>query len=163
VIQHPGGGARAKFSSSKALIKQETRRQSEPSASQFTGDLASISGSDSLTDQSQKRDRRSGCSNDRPRPPRELKKRETMKSVQMPDSVNQLAVTAQGGAKIRIKVNRFYRVTKAELAAAQFDVNTDPDKWQLYAMRVEQSILVEPNGDYIEFFGKVVRDKRVGC
>lgn len=74
----------------------------------------------------------------------------------MPDSVNQLAVAAQGGAKIGIKVNGFYRVTKAELAAAQFDVNTDPAKWQLYANGVEQSILVEPNGDYIEFFGKVV-------
>ncbi|HQX54722.1 MAG TPA: C25 family cysteine peptidase [Pyrinomonadaceae bacterium] len=149
------GGAPGEVFVVEGFDQTGTRRQSEPSASQFTGDLASISGSDSLTDQSQTGQKVRVLERSALDLPRELKN-ETMKSVQMPDSVNQLAVAAQGGAKIGIKVNGFYRVTKAELAAAQFDVNTDPDKWQLYANGVEQSILVEPNGDYIEFFGKVV-------
>jgi hypothetical protein len=72
----------------------------------------------------------------------------------MPDRVTQIAVAAQGGATIGVKAKGFYRVTKAELQAAQFDVNSDPAKWQLFANGVEQAILVGPNGDYIEFFGK---------
>ena len=130
------------------------RRQSAPAASQYAGDLAAIAGSavaesGDQTGQRSTRFERSGL-----QLPRELYN-ETTKSAPTPDRVTQIAVAAQGGATIGVKVKGFYRVTKAELIAAQFDVNSDPTKWQLFANGVEQAIIVEPNGNYIEFFGKV--------
>ncbi len=65
-------------------------------------------------------------------------------------------VIAQPGARIGVRRDGFYRVTKAELQAAGFNVNGDPNLWQLYRQGVEQSIIVGPNGDYIEFYGRAV-------
>ena len=47
-----------------------------------------------------------------------------------------------------------YRVTRAELQSGGFNVNSDPAFWQLYLEGVEQSIIIGPNADYVEFFGK---------
>jgi Peptidase family C25 len=63
-------------------------------------------------------------------------------------------VAAQPGVKIGVRKEGLFRVTRAELQAAGFNVNTSPALWQLYKEGVEQSIIVEPNGDYIEFYGK---------
>ena len=66
----------------------------------------------------------------------------------------QRTVAAQPGVKIGVKKEGFYRVSRAELQAAGFDVNAPAANWQLYVNGVEQAIIVEPNGNYIEFYGK---------
>lgn len=63
-------------------------------------------------------------------------------------------VAAQPGAKIGVKSDGFYRVTRAQLQTAGFDVNAATANWQLYANGAEQPINIGPNGDYIEFYGK---------
>ncbi|MGD9589473.1 MAG: C25 family cysteine peptidase [Pyrinomonadaceae bacterium] len=65
-------------------------------------------------------------------------------------------VVTQPGVRIGVRSEGFYRVTKAELQAAGFNVNSDPALWQLYRQGVQQSILVGPNGDHIDFFARGV-------
>jgi hypothetical protein len=73
---------------------------------------------------------------------------------QLADSSTHLMVISQPGvARIGVKRTGFYRVTRAQLEAAQFDVNSDSSLWQLYVEGVEQSIIVGPNASYIEFYG----------
>jgi hypothetical protein len=73
---------------------------------------------------------------------------------QLADPVTQKWVAAQPGAKIGVRQTGMYRVTKSQLAAAGFDVNSDINLWQLYSDGVEQAIIVEPSGNYIDFYGK---------
>ncbi|MCO6509307.1 MAG: hypothetical protein J5I65_00795 [Aridibacter famidurans] len=73
-----------------------------------------------------------------------------------PDLPQQHWVAARPGVKIGVKETGLYRVTRTELENAGFDVNTDEALWQLYLDGNQQSIIVEENGDYIEFFGKGV-------
>ena len=70
------------------------------------------------------------------------------------DSNMQKWIAAQPGVKIGVKQEGIYRVTRAQLEAAGFNANSAPDLWQLYLNGVEQRIIVAPNGDYIEFYGK---------
>lgn len=63
-------------------------------------------------------------------------------------------VIALPGARIAARSAGIIRVTKAQLLAAGFDVNSDPSSWQLYLEGVERPIIVGPNADYIEFLGK---------
>jgi hypothetical protein len=72
------------------------------------------------------------------------------------DTEAQRAVAAQAGVKIGVKKEGFYRVSRAELQAAGFDVNVNSNLWQLFLKGVEQSIIVGGSGDYIEFYGKGV-------
>jgi hypothetical protein len=65
-------------------------------------------------------------------------------------------VVAQPGARIAVKNSGLIRVSKAQLLAAGFDANADPTNWQLYLEGVERPIIVGPNSDYIEFFGKTL-------
>lgn len=65
-------------------------------------------------------------------------------------------VVAQPGVRIGIRRDGFYRVTKAELQAAGFNVNGDSSLWQLYREGVEQAIIVAANGDYVDFHGVAV-------
>jgi len=73
---------------------------------------------------------------------------------QLADPGNQRWVAAQAGARIGVKRTGMYRVTRAQLQTAGFDVNSDPTNWQLYTDGVEQSIIVGPNADYIDFYGR---------
>ncbi len=66
----------------------------------------------------------------------------------------QFWVASQNAAKIGIKQNGVYRVSRSQLQTAGFDVNASTSLWQLYADGVEQSIIVEPNGNFIEFYGQ---------
>ncbi len=85
--------------------------------------------------------------------PRDIRKEvEAFKSS--PNLAGQRSVAAQGGAKLGVRADGFYRVTKAELQAVGFPVNSDPTTWQLFCDGIEQAIIVAPNGDYIEFVGK---------
>ncbi|MGB7069097.1 MAG: C25 family cysteine peptidase [Pyrinomonadaceae bacterium] len=62
-------------------------------------------------------------------------------------------VVSQPGVKIGVRAEGLYRVTRAELAAAGFNVNSDPTKWQLYTEGVEQAVIVSSGGTYLEFYG----------
>ena len=69
-------------------------------------------------------------------------------------------VAAQPGVKIAISKEGFYRVTRAEMQTAGFDVNSNSAQWQLYLNGIQQSIIVEPNGQYIEFYGASFEDTK---
>ena len=71
-----------------------------------------------------------------------------------PDSATHASVMAQSALKIAVKKEGFYRVSRLELETAGFDVSSNSANWQLYLEGVEQSIIVDPSGDYIEFYGK---------
>lgn len=70
------------------------------------------------------------------------------------DSDLQKWIASQPGVKIGVKQEGIYRVTRAQLESAGFNVNASPELWQLYVKGVEQKIIVAPNGDFIEFYGK---------
>jgi hypothetical protein len=78
---------------------------------------------------------------------------EVKSAMQTPDPNTQRWIASQPAAKIGVRRSGIYRVTRAQLSAAGFDVNSSPDLWQLYTSGVEQAITVEPNGNYIEFYG----------
>jgi Peptidase family C25 len=71
-----------------------------------------------------------------------------------PDPTNQRWVVSQPGAKISIRKDGLYRVTRDQLQTAGFDVNTNSANWQLYMQGNEQAIIVGPSDAYIEFLGK---------
>lgn len=71
-----------------------------------------------------------------------------------PDITTQRWVASQPGVKIGIKQEGIYRVTRAELQAAGFDVNAAGSLWQLYVDGNQQAIIVGANDSYIEFYGK---------
>ncbi|MGI8788335.1 MAG: C25 family cysteine peptidase [Pyrinomonadaceae bacterium] len=70
------------------------------------------------------------------------------------DPVTQKWVAAQAGAKIGVKNEGFYRVSRADLQTGGFDVTAPTERWQLYVNGVEQAINVGADGSYIEFYGK---------
>lgn len=70
-----------------------------------------------------------------------------------PDLTTQRWVVSQPGAKIAVRKEGLYRVTRAELPSAIFD-NSDPANWRLFLDGVEQAINIGGNGDYIEFYGR---------
>ena len=63
-------------------------------------------------------------------------------------------VVAQPGVRIGVRKEGMHRITKAALQEGGFNVNSDPNFWQLYIEGVEQALIIGPNGDYIEFYGK---------
>lgn len=65
-------------------------------------------------------------------------------------------VISRPGVKIGVRGEGLVRVTRGQLQAGGFDVNSDPAFWQLYLRGVEQAIVVGPAGDFIEFYGKGV-------
>lgn len=87
--------------------------------------------------------------------PRELRN-ETIKTAPLSDLVAHRLAATQVGVKIGIRKTGVYRVTRAELQAAGFDVAADQTKWQLFANGNELPILVEPAGNYIEFYAKAI-------
>lgn len=70
------------------------------------------------------------------------------------DPVVQRWVAAQPAAKIGVRQQGIYRITRAQLQSAGFDVNANSSLWQLYTDGIEQAFIVGPNADYIEFYGK---------
>ncbi|HEX3102385.1 MAG TPA: hypothetical protein VHQ01_11360, partial [Pyrinomonadaceae bacterium] len=75
-------------------------------------------------------------------------------SGQTPNLTAHRLVVAQPGVKIAVKSEGLYRVTRAELQAAGFNLSSSSTKWRLFMEGVEQSIIVGPNDQYIEFYGK---------
>ncbi|MBP9662985.1 MAG: hypothetical protein KBD94_00070 [Pyrinomonadaceae bacterium] len=62
-------------------------------------------------------------------------------------------VVSQPGAKIAVKFEGFYRVTRAQLEAAGFNVNAPSANWRLFMEGNEQAINVGAGDQYIEFYG----------
>lgn len=79
-------------------------------------------------------------------------------TANLADPVNQRWVASQPGVKLTITKEGFYRVSRAQLEAAGFDVNAASNLWQLYFNGEQQAINVEPTGQYIEFYGAPVED-----
>ena len=85
-----------------------------------------------------------------------LAAKQNAQSAAQKDAARQLWLASQPGIKIGIRQTGIYRVTRAQMQAAGFDVSAPQDHWQLFENGVEQAINVEPNGDYIEFYGRTV-------
>jgi hypothetical protein len=82
---------------------------------------------------------------------------EIVRAAELSPNLNaQRYVVSQPGAKIGVRTDGIYRVTRGELQAAGFDVNSNPVNWRLFMEGNEQAINVEPNGQYIEFYGRAI-------
>lgn len=79
-------------------------------------------------------------------------------SRSLADAENQKWVASQPGVKFTITKEGFYRVSRTQLEAAGFNVNAPVNNWQLYFNGVEQAILTDPSGQYIEFYGAPPED-----
>ena len=73
---------------------------------------------------------------------------------QLPNLDVHKQVVASPAVRINVKRTGVYRVSRSQLESAGFNVNGDPNNWQLFADGVEQGILIGPNADYIEFYGR---------
>ena len=74
--------------------------------------------------------------------------------IQPPNPEVQRTVVTQQSVKIAVKKEGMYRVTRAELEAAGFEVNSDSANWRLFTDGIEQAIIVGSGAQYIEFYGK---------
>lgn len=68
----------------------------------------------------------------------------------------QQSLVSQASIKIGVKKNGIYRVTRAQLETAGFDVNSDSSLWQLFEGGVQCGIIVGAGGSHIDFYGKAV-------
>lgn len=80
--------------------------------------------------------------------------REIGENALPPDLNKHRLVASQPGVKLGTKKEGIYRVSRAELQSAGFDVNLPSENWQLYMNGNEQSMIVENGGNYIEFYGQ---------
>lgn len=79
---------------------------------------------------------------------------EVNENAMQSDAGMQRWVAAQPGVRIGVNKEGFYRVSRAELQSAGFDVNAPSAFWQLYVNGVQQSIIVGGGGAYVEFYGR---------
>ncbi len=79
---------------------------------------------------------------------------EVSQNAPQADAVTQRWVAAQPGVRIGVVKEGIYRVSRAELQSAGFDVNASDALWQLYVNGVQQSINVGDGGTFIEFYGR---------
>ncbi len=63
-------------------------------------------------------------------------------------------ISTPGAVRVASKADGLIRVTRAELQAGGFDVNSDASNWQIYMDGNELPMIIGANADYIEFFGK---------
>lgn len=75
-------------------------------------------------------------------------------SLLPPDQTVHRWVVSQPGAKIGVRTTGMFRVTRAELQAAGFNVNSNSANWRLFMEGNEQAIIVGAGDQYIEFFGR---------
>lgn len=152
----PQGSARALYVIESIDVNgyKQTSREFYP---QIVADLTALAGGSS--EQLQKRSAASNPSlqKDDLNLPTDLEAgAQTNNFVPADAAATQKWVAAQPGAKIAVKQDGLYRVTRAELQNGGFNVNAATNLWQLYADGVEQSINIGANGDYIEFYGRGV-------
>ena len=129
------------------------RHNSNRIQTQFVDDLSKITGFSSEHFNNQSRNANPVTLLDKSILPKDLAAEVERNSLPA-DPNTQRRVASQKGVKIGVKSEGFYRVSRADLQNAGFDVDTPFDRWQLYVNGIEQSINVGGNGDYIEFYGK---------
>ncbi len=71
-----------------------------------------------------------------------------------PDLETHRSVVSRPGAKIAVRRDGLYRVGTASLFAVGIPSDSSKANWRLFFEGNEQAIIVDPNGEYIEFFGK---------
>lgn len=130
-----------------------TRRFSSAIQTKYVSDLTPLAGASGEQFENQARRANPNVSGNDSLLPKDLQI-QIANSNLPPDPLTQRWVAAQPGARIGVKTEGFYRVSRAELQTAGFDVNAPTTRWQLYANGVEQAINVGAGGDYIEFYGK---------
>lgn len=134
-----------------------TAGTSRPSSVEFVADLSAV-GSESSADlnrQVAESKRNSVVTANRLELPKTLAK-EVYENRMLADDATHAWVVSQPGVRIGVRRDGFHRVTKPELQAAGFNVNGNSSLWQLYREGVEQAIIIGPNADYIDFYGKGV-------
>lgn len=75
-------------------------------------------------------------------------------SLLAPNLPNHRLVVSQPGAKIGVRKDGMYRVTRAELQTAGFNVNSNSANWRLFMEGNEHPIIVGAGDQYIEFYGR---------
>ena len=128
---------------------------SETVSTEYVADLRTIGSDSSLDLNRQIGDAKSNSSlvTDKLELPRTLAKEVSLNRPAADQTTHQWVI-AQPGARIGVRREGFHRVSKAELQAAGFNVNGNSSLWQLYVEGVEQAMIVGPNADFIEFFGR---------
>jgi len=135
-------------------VSLDGRRQiSNPIFPQYISDLKQVAGKSSEAMRQARETSQSEIINSNLVMPKELEATITANRLP-PNLAMQRIVAGMPGVKLGVRNEGIFRVTKTELQNAGFDVNSSPSLWQLYMNGVEQSIIVAPNGDYIEFYGK---------
>ncbi len=132
-------------------INGQTRLSNSVSP-KYVSDLTEVAGSSSASLNEASRTENSVILKSEPNLPQEIKEA-VNKTLNRKNAAKQHFVAAQAGVKIGVKKEGFYRVSRAELQGAGFDVLSPSTNWQLYKNGAEQAINVGANGDYIEFYG----------
>lgn len=70
------------------------------------------------------------------------------------DPAGQRRTASMSGVKIAVKEEGMYRVSRAELQAAGFPVDSDTSRWRLFMNGNEQAIIVGEGGQYVDFYGR---------
>ncbi len=136
----------------ESLITSGESKSFGPIYSQQVADLSKVTAGNSILLADAKRSANGLSEKSSPALPKDLVVRKSLLSAQTAQSA-QFWVASQPGAKIGVKKDGIYRVQRADLQTAGFNVNAPINTWQLYAGGEEQQMIVEPNGNYIEFYG----------
>lgn len=135
----------------EVLMPDQTRLSSQPIGAKYTADLEAQTG----FHRSAMRTGKKGniVESDRLELTRELEK--AVSSSQLEANLQEhLRVVGLPGVKIGVKAEGLYRVSRSQLQSAGFDVASNTANWRLFNEGNEQAIIIGPNGDHIEFFGK---------
>jgi hypothetical protein len=126
------------------------RVMSDPFTTTFN---AALEGMDSQRTASDRKSKNSNVERTSLDLPEELKA-EVQSFEQLADLNTHRWVVSQPGAKIGVRKDGVYRVTRTELQAAGFNVSSNSANWRLFMEGVEQAIIVGPGDQYIDFYGK---------
>lgn len=135
-------------------LNTDARRISTPSfQAKFTNDLERDTGHPKAYWEELSQNRNGDIQKRDMRLPKALQA--VVNEAMMPPDLNaQRWVANQPGAKIAVKQEGLYRVTRTELQNAGFNVNTNSAHWRLYMEGNEQAIIVGAGDQYIEFYGR---------
>lgn len=86
--------------------------------------------------------------------PTDLRQEIAATAVNPDEAKHREIISRPGTVRIGAKGYGIVRVTRAQLEAAGFNVNSDPSLWQLYLEGVERPLIIGPSASYIEFIGK---------
>lgn len=136
----------------ESLNTNGEREFSKPIYPQFIGDLETVAGRSALEMTENAENGNSIVQENKLQTSKGLKSLGENNQI-APDLPNQRWVAAQPGVRIGVRKEGIYRITRAELQTAGFDVNSASANWRMFLNGNEQSIIVHPSGDYIEFYG----------